>query len=120
MTVSDSTLHDAADARQTPRVTVAWRARVVTSPQDFIDVRVVNISADGLGLVSDRSFPSGALLHLAVAVPDPKDRSHFCVVSLQAKVVFHVVASGKFRIGTRHVKIDDATRALIDHWVSKG
>lgn len=120
MTVSDSTLQNPSDARQSPRTTVSWRARVMTGPQTYEEIRVLNISIDGLGLVCERAYPAGTVLQLAVAIPDPKDRSALSVVILQAKVVFHVVANDKFRIGTRYTRIDDAARALIDHWVSKG
>jgi len=92
----------------------------MTGPQTYEEIRVLNISIDGLGLVCERAYPAGTVLQLAVAIPDPKDRSVFSVVILQAKVVFHVVANDKFRIGTRYARIDDAARAMIDHWVSKG
>lgn len=120
MTVSDSTQQDASDARTAPRVNVAWRARVITGAQSYEDVRVVNISADGLAFASDLAFPSGAVLHMAVAIPDPHDRSRFCYVTLHIKVAFHATAHSKFRIDARLSQADEATRRLIDHWVSKG
>jgi hypothetical protein len=120
VTVSDTTQQEASDARTAPRVTVAWRARVITGPQSCEDVRVVNISADGLGFVSENAFPAGAVLHMALAIPDPKDRSQFCYVAVHVKVAFHVIANSKFRIGSRLAQADESTRRLIDHWVSKG
>ena len=68
MTVSDMTPQQAVDARQTPRVNVSWAARVVLNPQSYAEARVVNISADGLGLVCERAFPDGAMLHVLIAL----------------------------------------------------
>ncbi|MGC4061558.1 MAG: PilZ domain-containing protein [Aquabacterium sp.] len=120
MTVQGST-HDASeDARHSPRVTVAWRARVITGPQSYEDVRVVNISDDGLGFMCNLALAAGNVLMMAMAIPDPRDRSQFCYVTLQVKVVHHIISGSKFRIGTRLVQADDTARRLIAHWYSKG
>jgi hypothetical protein len=120
VTVQGST-HDASDdARQSPRVTVAWRARVITGPQSYEDVRVVNITNDGLGFMCNLALAAGVVLMMAVAIPDPKDRSQFCYVTMQVKVVHHIISGPKFRIGTRLMQADDNARRLIAHWYSKG
>ena len=108
------------DARQTARVTVAWRARVLTGPQSYEDVRVVNISGDGLGFVCNLALAAGTVLLMATAIPDPKDRSQYCSVTMQVKVMHHVISGSKFRIGTRLVQADEHTRRLIAHWLGKG
>ena len=118
--VTDSTPQQAADARQSPRVNVSWAARVVTGPQSYLDARVINISGDGLGLVCERAFAEGVMLQVLMAMPDPADRSKYHYPSLHAKVMFHVVKGGKFRIGTRFAKIDPPIKDMIEQWVKKG
>jgi hypothetical protein len=114
------TLPQAADARQGPRVTVSWAARIVVGPQSFLEARVINVSSDGLGLVCERAFQDGSPLHVLIAMPDPADRSKYHYPSVQARVVFHVVKGSKFRLGARFAQMDAHARALIDKWVQQG
>jgi len=110
----------ATDARLGPRANVSWAARVVLNPQSYVEARVVNVSADGLGLVCERAFPDGAMLHILIALPDPLDRSKYHYPDLHTKVMFHVAKGGKFRMGTRFARIDPGMKALIEAWVQKG
>lgn len=118
--VTDSTPQQAADARQSPRVNVSWAARVVTGPQSYLEARIINVSADGLGIVCERAFSDGMILQVLIAMPDPADRSKYHYPSLVAKVMFHVAKGGKFRIGTRFAKIDQPVKDMIELWVKKG
>lgn len=120
MTVSDMTSQPVTDARQSPRINVSWAARVVLNAQSYLEARIVNVSTDGLGLVCERAFPEGAMLHILIALPDPADRSKYHYPDVHAKVMFHVAKSDKFRIGTRFARIDPPVRALIDAWVQRG
>lgn len=120
MPATDLTSQQVTDARQGPRANVSWAARVVLNPQSYAEARVVNVSADGLGLVCERAFPDGVLLHVLIALPDPADRSKYHYPDLHTKVMFHVAKGGKFRMGTRFARIDPAMKALIETWVQKG
>lgn len=120
MTVSDVTPQQVSDARQSPRVNVSWAARVVVGPQSYLEARVINVSADGLALVCEHAFQSGAVLQVLIALPDFQDHSKYQYPTVQLKAVFHVVKGAKFRIGTRFVHMDAATRAMIDAWVRGG
>lgn len=123
MTVSEMTsqpVQPVKDARQSPRVNVSWAARIVLTPQSYLEARIVNVSADGLGLVCERAFPEGALLHVLIAMPDPADRSKYHYPDVHAKVMFHVAKSARFRIGSRFARIDPKFKALIEAWVQRG
>ncbi|MBI2732357.1 MAG: PilZ domain-containing protein [Aquabacterium sp.] len=120
MAVSDMSSQQVQDARQSPRVNVSWAARIVLNPQSYLEARIVNVSAEGLGLVCERAFPDGAMMHILIALPDPADRSKYHYPDVHAKVMFHVVKSTKFRIGTRFARIDPKVKALIDAWVQRG
>jgi hypothetical protein len=117
--LTDSNPPQAADARQGPRVNVSWAARIVMGPQSYLDARVINISADGLGLVCERAFADGVMLQVLIAMPDPADRSKYLYPGVVAKAMFHVAKGGKFRIGTRFAKIDPPVKAMIEQWVQK-
>jgi hypothetical protein len=120
VTFQDGTPLASDDARQSPRATVAWRARVVTGPTSYEDVRVINISFEGLAFLCSLALPAGSSQLLAIAIPDPKDRSHYLYVTAQVRVMHHIISGDKFRIGARLAQADAHTRQLIEHWVRKG
>lgn len=120
MTVSEMMPNQGVEARQGPRVNVSWAARVLVGQQSYLEARIINASADGLGVVCEQAFPDGAVLQVMVALPDFHDRGKYTYPMIQTKVVFHVVKGSKFRIGTRTVKVDPATKARIDAWVHNG
>lgn len=76
-----------SDARQSARINVSWRARVLISATQFIEGRAINVSETGVGLLLPQAMPVGARLTAAMAVPDSADRSHIIPVTLQIKVV---------------------------------
>jgi c-di-GMP-binding flagellar brake protein YcgR len=90
------------------------------SANEFMEGRAVNVSEQGMGLLFNRSFPVGASLTIAMAVPEPNDRSHFRVVTCQVRVAFNVAAGDQFKVGTHFAQMDDASRQLIKHWVHNG
>lgn len=108
---------EAAEARLAPRVNVSWRARVLLSAQAFIEGRALNVSEAGVSLLFDRRFPDGAVLTVALGVPEPTDRARLRPVTAQARVVFHVASGDLFRHGLVFTQIDAEARKLIRHWV---
>lgn len=109
-----------SEGRRQPRVTVAWRARVLMAPPHFIEGRALNVSEQGVGLLLDVTLPVGQRLTAALAVPDPADRSKIKPVTLQLKVVFNVASGDLFKIGTQIVQIDEPERQLLRHWIRMG
>ena len=108
----------ALDARGTARVNAHWRARVLISAEAFIEGRTINVSEGGVSLLLDRRFPDGAVVTIAVAVPDPTDRTRLHVVTAQAKVVFNVASGDLFRLGLQFTQIPDDGRQTIRRWVN--
>ena len=105
------------DARSTPRVNAHWRARVLISSEAFIEGRTINVSEGGVSLLLDRRFPDHSVLTMALAVPDPTDRTRLQPVTLQARVVFNVASGDLFRLGLQFTQISDEGRQLIRRWV---
>lgn len=101
------------DVRSSSRVQVSWRARVLLTPATFIECRTLNISDAGVSLLCDRALSSGATLNVALAVPEPRDRSRIRPVTLMARVVFHAAAGDLFKIGMQFVRLDEDTRAFV-------
>ncbi|OGA81313.1 MAG: hypothetical protein A2711_11120 [Burkholderiales bacterium RIFCSPHIGHO2_01_FULL_63_240] len=105
------------DARGANRVNAHWRARVLISSETFIEGRTVNVSEGGVSLLLDRRFPDGTLLTVALAVPDPIDRTRLQGVTAQAKVVFNVASGDLFRLGLHFTQVPDDGRQAIRRWV---
>jgi len=110
---------EAADARRAPRANVSWRARVLLSAEAFTEGRTLNASETGVSLLCDRRFADGAVLTVALGVPEPNDRSRLRPVTAQARVVFNVASGDLFRHGLVFTQIDPDARQLIRHWVQQ-
>ena len=106
------------DARSVPRVNAHWRARVLISQEAFIEGRTINVSEGGVSLLLDRRFPDRMVLTVALAVPDPIDRTRLQPVTLQARVVFNVASGDLFRLGLQFTQISDEGRQVIRRWVN--
>lgn len=94
------------DARGATRVNAHWRARVLISAEAFTEGRTINVSESGVSLLLDRRFPDGAVLTLALAVPDPTDRTRLHAITAQARVVFNVAS------GDRSASVCSSPRSL--------
>lgn len=117
MSWSDGTDGSSPDARGSGRVNAHWRARVLISAQAFVEGRTVNVSEGGVSVLLDRRFPDGAMLTVALAVPEPIDRTRLRVMTAQVKVVFNVASGDLFRLGLRFTQIPDDGRQAIRRWV---
>lgn len=107
----------AVETRGTSRVNAHWRARVLISADSFVEGRTVNVSEGGISVLMDRRFADGAVLTVALAVPEPIDRTRLNVLTMQAKVVFNVAAGDLFRMGLQFTQISDDGRQAIRRWV---
>lgn len=105
------------EARGATRVNAHWRARALISSDAFTEGRTINVSESGVSLLLDRRFPDGAVLTLALAVPDPTDRTRLHAITAQARVVFNVASGDLFRLGLQFTQISDEGRQLIRRWV---
>lgn len=108
----------ALEARVSTRVNAHWRARVLISPESFIEGRTINVSEGGVSLLLDRRFPDGASLMLALAVPDTTDRTRLNPLTVQARVVFNVASGDLFRLGLQFTQISNEGRQAIRRWVT--
>ena len=107
----------AVDARGAARVNAHWRARVLINAEAYIEGRTINVSEGGVSLLLDRRFPDGSVLTIALALPDPTDRTRLHAVTAQARVVFNVASGDQFRLGLQFTQLPDDGRQAIRRWV---
>jgi len=105
------------DARGVARVNAHWRTRVLISAEAFVEGRTINVSEGGVCVLLDRRFADGAVVTMALAVPEPIDRTRLNVLTLQARVVFNVASGDQFRLGLQFTQISDDGRQAIRRWV---
>lgn len=105
--------------RRAPRIRVAWRAHVVYQKQ-MLDVRVLDVSATGIGFVSPDRLRIGDEVLLKLRLPDAKNRSAFVEAILTAVVRHQRPARGAFEIGARFERIDARTLGAVRDWVESG
>ena len=118
MSTSGGAGGSAVDARGSARVNAHWRARVLISPESFIEGRTANVSEGGVSLLLDRRFPDGASLTVALAVPDTTDRTRLNPLTAQVRVIFNVASGDLFRLGLQFTQISDEGRQAIRRWVN--
>jgi len=118
MSFSGGAAGPAVEARGAARVNAHWRARVLIPPEAFVEGRTINVSEGGVSLLLDRRFADGALLTVALAVPDTTDRTRLNPLTVQAKVVFNVASGDLFRLGLQFTQISEEGRQALRRWVN--
>jgi hypothetical protein len=69
-------------------------------------MRVIDVSATGLGVMADDSLPNGGVLSVVVQLPVPHRPGNYLPVPLQAKLVHQVFSTGRNRAGLQILQID--------------
>ena len=109
------------DLRRSQRNPVSWRARVSLANSSLVDCRTSDISRGGVGLVSATGFQAGALLMVALQVPDAPFPSIATgqIVACKAKVAFQVLSAGQYRTGFEWIAPSDAALAALAPWTGE-
>jgi c-di-GMP-binding flagellar brake protein YcgR len=95
------------------RFVVSWVAEIRVGAGKPVSVRVIDVSATGIGIVSDDTIPAGPIHSLLVRVPAAKTPGQFHNVPIQARLVHQVFSGGRNRAGFQIVQIDPAHTRLI-------
>lgn len=107
----------AANAREHERVNVVWRARIVVAPDRFLDAKVINASAGGICMICEQPYKVGTALDVAIAIPQPDDRTRIHYTQVRGRVAFQVMNSNQFKVGLQFLSVDEVTIKLIKKWV---
>lgn len=106
-----------AEQRRSPRVTVAWRAKVIVEHGEPIPLRVIDVSEGGMGVVCSEPFRKGQMLPINLTLPLWDNRASFQSVYFGALVSYQVMTGGQYRYGLQFGQLDLKTRAWIRQWV---
>ncbi len=108
-----------SDNRSGDRRSVTWRAKVLLSQGQMIDVRVTDVSSNGLGLVTPSPVPQEGLIQLAVQVPSQGSPGKFQVVTGKARVVFQVLRGNGYQLGIEWSQLDPAMGQIITRAIER-
>jgi hypothetical protein len=106
------------ELRQTTRIAVSWRARILINDQSFIDCRTFDISLGGIGVVCREPLTKGAVYRVALQMPLPGVTSGRVVTS-QAAVVFQILSGRDYRVGMQWTEPWDPALSPLDEWSLK-
>lgn len=107
------------ESRKEPRYSVTWRGRLTLPGGQVLEVRVRDISEQGVGLLSDHPLPSNTVMPLVLGVPDLRDLTRIMAVPVRINSAYVVMQSHDFRVGGTWVDLSDSVRALLQDWIRK-
>ncbi|MDP4300663.1 PilZ domain-containing protein [Leptothrix discophora] len=110
---------DSIDNRREPRYPVAWPARLRIATGQEIDVKVRDLSDNGIGLRSDHPIPQRDRFELVLGVPDLLDPRRLQAVPGTMSVAFLVMSHGEWRLGGTWADLTPPARKLLDQWIQK-
>lgn len=99
--------------RSQERKKVHWRAFILMPDGSKLPAQVTNISAEGLSLLSARTFATNTRLELAIGVPQPHDASKLTIANATANVRYAVLSGAGFQLGLRFERLSDADKRRI-------
>jgi len=85
---------------------VSWVATIKIDTTQTVSVRVIDISATGLGIVTDDSLPPSGTLDMVIQVPVPQRPGTLIPVPIEARLVHQVFSAGRNRAGLQIVRVD--------------
>ncbi len=107
------------EARREPRFAVHWRGRLKGPGGRVIELRLKDISDNGLGLLTSDAVPTGATLAIALRVPDPGGSAQTTEVSGTVQTAYVAMRGYEFSVGAVWVERNDAGRELMSRWIGK-
>ena len=107
------------ESRKEPRYSVTWRGRLTLPDGQVLEVRVRDISEQGVGLLSDHPLPSNTVMPLVLGVPDLRDLTRIMAVPVRINSAYVVMQSHDFRVGGTWIDLSDTVRALLQDWIRK-
>lgn len=107
------------EARQEVRVKVKWMARVQLLNGAVVEMRVCDISENGIGLVGEVGITANSVLTCAVAVPGLNDPTQITAVVGTIRTTHATVRGLDLIYGGTWVKNDDSGQDLLKKWIRR-
>ena len=105
--------------RKEARVKVNWMARVQLANGGVVELRVRDITEEGIGLAGEVGIPAHTVLTCALAVPSLGDDTRITSVSCVIKTSHATVRGQDLIYGGTWVTIDPGSMGLIRKWMKR-
>jgi hypothetical protein len=117
--MTSSTGRGSIDHRKEPRYPVTWRARVTLPSGHIREVRVQDISENGIGLLCEEPVQNRITLSIVLGVPDIEDPARVLAVPVQITVAYVVMNGDLFRVGGTWAGLHVSARDLLNAWIRR-
>lgn len=107
------------DSRREQRFKVSWPARVQLPGGRVIDLRLRDLSENGVGLFTEVNIPPSTVLNFAMGVPDLNDPGRVTPVSGTIRTSYVVVQGRDMYCGGTWVSLPSDQRELLGKWIRK-
>ena len=108
-----------ADNRKESRVRANWQARVLLANDRIVELNVLDLSENGIGLITEVGIPAHSVLNVALAVPGLNDPLKITPVSGTIKTTHMTVKGHYIHCGGMWVQVPADGRDLINQWVRR-
>jgi hypothetical protein len=109
---------DAPDSRTNLRVKVSWPARMQLPDGRVIELKVRDISENGVGLMSDEDIPAYTVVDFEMGVPQPDEDDKITPVKGTIKTSYTVVHGAKILCGGTW-QAPPAGLELVTRWIER-
>jgi hypothetical protein len=109
----------AKETRKEVRVKVKWAARVQLPNGAVVEMRVCDISENGIGLAGEVGIPPHSVLTCAVAVPGLNDPTKITAIVGTIKTTHATIRGIDLLYGGTWVRNDASAQDLIKRWIRR-
>ena len=104
--------------RQHRRITVNVRAKMAQAGRPPEDARLTDLSLGGVGLLTDRSLPMGAMCHVMFRLTMPSGQLQTVVAQAQALHSAYSARHGGFKSGFKFGKLPEPAMLTLTEFIS--
>ncbi|WP_428718763.1 PilZ domain-containing protein [Undibacterium curvum] len=106
------------ELRRAPRINVTWRCGIKLTDGRLLMCRAINISAEGILLISEVNLVPARSYPMLVEIPSIKDPKEIFRVSCKGNVRHVVLSDGNYRAGIHLSDMSEVHKELVSAWVS--
>jgi hypothetical protein len=107
------------ESRKEHRVKVSWPARMQLPGGRVVELRVRDLSENGVGLLTEHHIPPSTVLNVAIGVPGLHEAAKVTPVTGTLRTSYVVVQGRDLVCGATWVSLPGDSRDLLDKWIRR-
>ncbi|MFZ6687208.1 PilZ domain-containing protein [Undibacterium sp. SXout11W] len=105
-----------SDSRNSPRLSVAWRAAIQVAVGRIVPAKIINFSASGIQLQTSVMLKEKQVYQMMMEVPSHKDASSRTQVVCKATCLYTILSGNEYRAGMKCSDFPPQHRELLESW----